>query len=90
MYIKNLKGTAIFNFDHFDGIVAEKYSDSLFRLNLFKAEGWKGFDRLVKCTFCIGEYGREQAGCIIREIEESLKNCETMYVLPEPKPEAKA
>lgn len=83
MYIKNLKGTAIYNFDHFDGIVAEKYSDSLFRLNLFKAEGWKGFDRLVKSTFCIGEYGREQAGRIIREIEESLKNRETVYVLPE-------
>lgn len=88
MYIKNSKGTAIFNFDHFDGIAVEKYSDSLFRLNLFKTEGWKGFDRLVKCTFCIGEYGREQASRIIKEIEESLKNGETVYVLPEP--EAKA
>ena len=45
MYIKNSKGTTIINFDHFDGIKAEKYNDSLFRLNLFKAEGWKEIGR---------------------------------------------
>ena len=83
MYIKNSKGTTIINFDHFDGIKAEKYNDSLFRLNLFKAEGWKGFNRLEKFTFCIGTFGREQAERIIGEIEESLKNHETVYVLPE-------
>ena len=83
MYIKNLKGTTIINFDHFDGVKAEKYNESLFRLNLFKAEGWKGFTRLEKCNFCIGAFSREQAEQIIREIEESLKNHETVYVLPE-------
>ncbi len=84
MYIKNLTGTTIINFDHFDGIKAEEYNESLYRLNLFRAEGWKGFTRLEKCTFCIGAFGREQAERIIGEIEESLKNHKTVYVLPEP------
>jgi hypothetical protein len=38
---------------------------------------------LEKFTFCIGTFGREQAERIIGEIEESLKNHETVYVLPE-------
>lgn len=88
MYIKNSKGTIIINFDHFDGVRAEKYDDSVWRLNLFKAEGWKGFSRLEKCPFCIGTFGREQAERIIGEIEESLKNSETVYVLPEPEERA--
>lgn len=83
MYIKNSKGTTIINFDHFDGIKADEYNESLSRLNLFKAEGWKGFTRLEKFIFCIGTFGREQAERIIGEIEESLKNHETVYVLPE-------
>lgn len=84
MYIKNSKGTAIIDFDHFDGIKAEEYNESLSRLNLFKAEGGKGFTRLEKCTLCIGTFRREQAERIIGEIEENLKNHEAMYVLPEP------
>ena len=84
MYIKNSKGTAIINFDHFDGIMAEEYSESLSRLNLFRAESWKDFTRLEKYPFCIGTFGRKQAERIIGEIEESLKNHETVYLLPEP------
>ena len=88
MYIKNSKGTIIINFDHFDGIKAEEYNDSLSRLTLFKAESWNGLTRLEKCIFRIGTFGREQAERIIREIEESLKNSETVYVLPEPEERA--
>ncbi len=87
MYIKNSESRAIFNFDRFDGLLTEEYNDSLCRLHLFKAEGEKGFSKLRKCAVCIGTFDREQTSRIIGEIEESLKNREIMYVLPEPEAE---
>jgi len=87
MYIKNSESRAIFNFDRFDGLLTEEYDDSLCRLCLFRAEGEKGFGKLRKYTVCIGAFSREQTSRIIGEIEESLKNRETMYVLPEPEAE---
>lgn len=84
MYIKKISGTAIINFNHFDGILIEKCENGRNRLHLFKTEGESSFAKLTKSTLCIGAFSEEQIQQIMAEIEECLKNHETVYILPEP------
>lgn len=84
MYIKKSGSMFLANFDHFDGIAAEKQDTGIYRLCLFKMNAEHSFSKLVKCIFPVGRYDKEQTERILAGIEKSIGDHEMLYVISEP------
>lgn len=83
MYIKKSGSMFLVNFDHFDGIAAEKQETGIYRLCLFKMNAEHSFSRLIKCVFPVGRYDREQTERILAGIEKSIGDHEMIYTITE-------
>ena len=83
MYIKKLNGKFLINFDHFDGIFAEKQENGVYRVCLFKFNTQYGFGKLEKSITPIGRYREEQAESILAGIEKSIEDHRMIHVISE-------
>lgn len=84
MYIKKSGSKFLINFDHFDGIMAEKQDNGVYRLCLFKFSSQFGFGKLEKSISPIGRYREEQAERILAGIEKSIEENRMVYTISEP------
>lgn len=83
MYIKKSGSMSLINFDHFDGIAAEKQDNGIYRICLFKMNAEHSFRKLEKDVFPIGRYSKEKVESILAGIEKSIRDREMIYTISE-------